>query len=175
MKIEKIDFNNKKFISLINFYLLRSSPIPRIDNLHSFSSKNLAINEYIDTLSDLDLSIACVDNNNYLFFVFLDKLSDGYLDLEFAFPNMPDNPSIDLMRDCFYRLCLYGLDYFECDKIKGTIRRQKKKDPFKTFLKRYIKAISYKENKESKYDLVYLSRESILTHCEKLKIQGNRD
>jgi len=176
VRIEKIDFNDKEFISLINFYLLRSSPIPRIDNLHSFSAKSLAINEYIETLSGLDLSVACIDDDGgYLFFVFLDKLSDGCLDLEFAFPNMPNNPSTDLMRDCFYRLCLYGLNHFGCDKIKGTIRRQKKKNPFKIFLKRYIKAISYKENQGCEHDSVYLNRESILVNCEKLKIQSNRD
>ena len=176
VKIEKINFNDKKFISLINFYLVKSNPVPRISNITSFSAKQLAINEYINTLSDLDLSIACVDDKgNYLFFVFLDKLSNGSLDLEFAFPNSSVSSNVDLMRSCFYSLCLYGLDYFKCDNIEGTIRRQKKKNPFKVFLKRYIKAISYEEREDLKHDFVYLNRESILKHCEKLKIQGNRD
>jgi hypothetical protein len=79
------------------------------------------------------------------------------------------------MRFCFYSLCLYAMEYFVADKMSGTIRREKKKNPFKIFLKRYIKAMTYTEKPDKDYDSVYLTKESILNHCEKLKTKGNWD
>lgn len=175
MKIEKIDFNDQEFISLINVYLLQSNPIPRIDGLSSLSAKQIAINQYIEVLSELDLSIAAKNNGEYLFFIFVDKLDDGGLDLEFAFPAINIMEDFVSSRLCFYSLCLYAMEYFGADRMSGTIRRQKKKNPFKIFLKRYIKAITYTENKDKKHDNVYLTKESILNHREKLKAEGNWD
>jgi len=175
VKIEKIDFNDQEFISLINIYLLHSNPIPRIDGLSSLSAKQIAINQYIEVLSELDLSIAAKNNSEYLFFIFVDKLDDGGLDLEFAFPAINIMEDFISSRLCFYSLCLYAMEYFGADKMSGTIRRQKKKNPFKIFLKRYIKAITYTENYKQQYDSVYLTKESILKHREQLKSKSNWD
>lgn len=174
MKIQKINFQDPEFLSLINFYLLNSGPFPRINDLKSFSAKQIAINEYIETLSELDLSLVLTDDDGgFVLFVFFDDTEGDCIDLEFAFPNHTIVPSVDLIRNSFYSLCLHALNYFGKESISGTIRRKNKKDPFKSFLKRYIKALEYKEIKDKPHDLVYLSKESILDHCEKLKTKGD--
>ena len=70
---------------------------------------------------------------------------------------------------------LYALNYFGKDSMTGTIMRKNKKNPFKMFLKRYVKAIEYKETKDNTNDLIYLSKKSIINHCEKLKFKSNWD
>ena len=174
MKIQKINFQDREFLSLIKFYFLNSGPFPRINDLKSFSAKQIAINEYIETLSELDLSLVLTDDDGgYVFFLFVDDTNDDYIDLEFCFPASNIMEDFKYSRLCFYSLCLHALNYFGKESITGTIRRKNKKDPFKSFLKRYIKALEYKEIKDKPHDLVYLSKESILDHCEKLKTKGD--
>lgn len=174
MIIKKIDFNDEKAIYLIKKYCLLSAPFGEIDHLNSISSREQSTIKYINELKKCDLSICCLsDEGDYLFFIFLYNLNNSCLDLEFALPNTANNPSTDLMRRCFYSLCLYGMDELNATEMIGTIRRQKKKNAYKVFLKRYIKAITYTENKDKKHDNVYLTKESILNHCEKLKAEGN--
>ena len=176
MKIQKIDFNNEGFLTLIKSYLWDSEPIPKISQLRSVSAKNVAIDQYIEILSELGLSIAALnDDNEYLLFVFINTKEEGLLDLEFAFPNSYISSNTRLMRMCFYSLCLYAMGYLKINNMHGTLRRQNKKNGFKFFLKRYIKAISYTENDEHQYDSVYLTKESILKHREQLKSKSNWD
>ena len=79
MKIQKINFQDPEFLSLINFYLLNSGPFPRINDLRSFSAKQVAINEYIETLSELDLSLALIgDQGNCVLFVFFDDTDSDF-------------------------------------------------------------------------------------------------
>lgn len=90
------------------------------------------------------------------------------IDLYFAMPNTKLNLSPAVMRHCFYQLCLEAIKHFSIEEIKGKIFRKNKKNGMKLFFKRYIKAMTYEEIEDKPYDYVYLSKESILDHYEKL-------
>lgn len=176
MNIEEVNFNDEDVVYLIKKYCLYSAPFGQIGYLNSISSRERSINQYIKVLKNCELAIAAVNGGgDYLFFLFIGETSKKGLSLEFAFPNPCISSNISLMRFCFYNLCLHAMDFFRKEEISGIIRRQNKKNPFKMFLRRYIKAISYTENDEQQYDSVYLTKESILKHREQLKSKSNWD
>ena len=176
MKIQKVNFNDDSSNIIIKKYCIESSPFESIDIHNSISFRDIASENFVKSLEDeCQLCICSVNaDGEYLFFAFFQKKYD-YINLHFALPNTSLKSSPIEMRDCFYDLCLHAIDYFDIEEIRGEVFRVSKKNSYKIFLKRYIKAITYQENEDLDHDLVYLNRESMLNHCEKLKIQSNRN
>ena len=174
MKISNIDFEEIKFRDLFLKFCLDSCPLKEME-YGSRTVKSLQCYNYLETLKSTDLSITIKDSdNNYLFFCFLNDTKEDYIDLEFCFP--VSNIMEELVHDsrlCFYSSCLYAIDFFKKEKIIGKIRRNNKKNPFKVFLKRYVKGLKYIEKQDKNSDSVYLIKDSIIKHCEKLKIKSN--
>lgn len=175
LKIEKINFDDSAFLSLIKKYCLQSAPFGEIDHLNSIKSRNKATERYIDFLKQsCGFCVCCKDVfGDYIFFAFFKPYKKSSIELVFAFPNTEKSNDISILRRSFYNLCLEAISEYNIDTIKGKIFRRNKKNNYKIFLKRYIKAIKYTENEDKNHDFVYLDKESILKHREKLKIQGN--
>ena len=175
-KIEFVDFGDQESNNIIKKYCLHSAPFDQIHNFYSISCRDIASENFLDRLKEkCQLSIAAKSEEDYLFFTFFKKDKGGFIDLYFAMPNTNLNLSADIMRHNFYSLCLYAIDHFSMDNIEGLIYRKNKKNSMKLFFKRYIKAMTYKENEDLPYDSVYLTKESILNHREKLQVQSNRN
>tara|TARA_R110002153_G_scaffold5393_3_gene25281 strand:- start:5585 stop:6202 length:618 start_codon:yes stop_codon:yes gene_type:complete len=177
MSVELVNFDNEESNLIIKKYCIESSPFASIDNNKSISFRDIASDNFVKSLEhECRLSVCSVSSGgDYLFFAFFKKSNNDFIDLHFALPNTNLKLSPVEMRVCFYDLCIYALDKLGVEEIEGKVMRVSKKNSYKIFLKRYIKAITYKENEHSEYDHVYLNRESILAHCEKLKIQSNRN
>lgn len=177
MRVCPVNFSDEESLVVIKKYCIESSPFVEMDVNKSISFRAIAAEGFIRSLDeDCRLSIRCVsDELEDLFFAFFKKNNNEEIVLHFAMPNTNLKQSPSEMRDCFYKLCLYALDKLKVDKIKGKVIRISKKNSYKLFLKRYIKAMTYQENKDSDYDSVYLTRKSIEDHCEKLKVSSNRD
>jgi len=169
MKIEKIDFQDENFRRLIKKYCLSSAPFGEIEIATSLSSRIAAVEKYTrNTLVKSDLSICAKSNSGeYLFFAFFVDEGDK-LNLTFAFPNQEVKQTASELRLCFYKICLKAIKKTKTKCIVGLVFRSNKKNAYKIFLKRYIKAMTYIENKEGGADIVYLSKESILKHYEEM-------
>ena len=177
MRVEQVDFSNEKCNTIIKKYCIESSPFSSIDIHKSISFRSVASENFVKSLEhECRLSLCSISpEGEYLFFAFFKKNNNDSIELHFALPNTNLKQSPSQMRNCFYDLCLHALDKLKVEEIEGEVIRVSKKNSYKIFLKRYIKAMTYKENEHSEYDSVYLNRESILAHCEKLKIQSNRN
>ena len=169
MKIEKIDFQDENFRRLIKKYCLSSAPFGEIERATSLSSRIAAVERYVkNTLVKSDLALCAKSNSGeYLLFAFF--LDEGNrLNLTFAFPNQEIKQTASEIRLCFYKICLKAIKKTKIEEIIGLVFRHNKKNAYKIFLKRYIKAMTYVENKEGGADLVYLTKESILKHYEEM-------
>ena len=174
MKICKINFSENNFKNDFLNFCLSSEPFEEVE-YGSRSLKNFQSITYLNSLNNSDLPIVIIDNNEINVFYAFFNIKNNDLDLEFCFPALNIMEDFEYSRLCFYSLCLYALNYFGKDSMTGTIMRKNKKNPFKMFLKRYVKAIEYKETKDNTNDLIYLSKKSIINHCEKLKFKSNWD
>lgn len=177
MSVELVNFDNEESNLIIKKYCIESSPFESIDSNKSISFRDIAAENFVKSLEhECRLCVCSVSSSgDYLFFAFFKKSNNDFIDLHFTLPNTNLKLSPVEMRVCFYDLCIYALDKLGVDKIEGKVIRVTKKNSYKIFLKRYIKAISYKENEHSEYDHVYLTKESILNHREELQIQSNRN
>jgi len=167
-----IDFKDPVFQDLLKTYCLRSSPFGEIDYIKSINGRNRASEKYVSFLKEnCSLPIAVRnENNEYLFFAFFNHIKDSHIDLIFAFPNTKLESDIPTMRLCFYELCLTAFNYLKCDNIIGKVFRREKKNAYKFFLKRYIKALTYTENKDKEFDEVYTDKQTLIKEYEKLSI-----
>lgn len=167
--IENVDFKDPEASRLIKKYCLHSAPFDYVSNFNSISSREASSESFIELLEhQCHLSIAAKSKEGeYLLFIFLKK-KIKVIDLYFAMPNTKLNLSPAVIRYCFYRLCLEAIKHFSIEEIKGKIFRKNKKNGMRLFFKRYIKAMTYEEIEDKPYDYVYLSKESILDHYEKL-------
>jgi len=174
MRIRKINPNDIETKSIVKKYCIESIPIEEISIFNSVFARSLASDLFINNLfEDADLSLCSCDNKGVvIFFAFFINYEDN-IELRFASPNTTLKLSPPIMRQHFYNLCLYAVNYFKNDRINGKVYRVNKRNGYKLFLVRYIKAITYVENDDKDYDDVYLTKESILDHCEKLKTEGN--
>jgi len=174
MKINKVDFQDKKFKETLKSYLLESQPYEG----YSSDFSNIYINDRVENfiksdLSRSDFSSSFVSNKgDSLFFLFCKKdIQNNSLQIIFPFPNtkLVNITSFTRWPFAFCHLMLDQLERAGLDRAYGTIERKNKKSNYEKALIRFgHKMFEIQDEEGQRFKKVVIKKENLIKAHKKL-------
>jgi len=163
MITKSLNLADPDFLSSFNEYCLFSKPYKNLE-CGSISLREENIKKYLKTLkNESDLIDSAINKNNkHSFFLFTKKKED-HLEIQFLFPNRLIKQTSKETVKSFYLLCIKQLEASGYEFLKGEILRNHKKQSYKKFLKRFVRAVSF-DNENN----ITIHKEKLIKEYEKM-------